>query len=138
MPPRSRLGRVARAGAPAALRALAVAGAGASVILAPLTPTDDRNRRAAASEPRASAARSGVTIERGLRYGRSRAMVLDVYRPRPRSARPAVLVVHGGGWRSGDKDRMERVSRAVAEAGFVAVNANYSLAAWWRPGIQGS
>jgi acetyl esterase len=44
------------------------------------------------------------------------------------------LVVHGGGWRSGDKDRMERVSRAVAEAGFVAVSVNYSLAASWRPG----
>jgi hypothetical protein len=44
-----------------------------------VTPAGDRNRLAAASEPRVSVA--GVIVQRGLRYGDSRPMVLDVYRP---------------------------------------------------------
>jgi acetyl esterase/lipase len=64
-------------------------------------------------------------------------MVLDVYGPRARGAgvAPAVLVVHGGGWRSGDQ---RKDGGAYPEAGFVAVNVNYSLATWWRPGFQGN
>jgi hypothetical protein len=41
-----------------------------------------------------------------------------------------VLVLHGGGLRFDDKGRMEGISRALAQGGFVAFNVNYSLAAW--------
>jgi len=128
----SPLTRLARAAA--ALPILAAAGLGASATTGPLAATDDR--RPAASGARAPAAGAPVTVEPGLRYGRSRAMVLDVYRPQRSRVRttPAVLVVHGGGWRFGDKSRMTAVASALAQAGLVAVNVNYSLAAWWRPG----
>jgi acetyl esterase/lipase len=46
-----------------------------------------------------------------------------------------VLVVHGGGWRAGDKLRMVWLSRRLAESGFVVFNVNYTLAAAGRPGF---
>lgn len=51
----------------------------------------------------------------------------DFYLPQAAGSKPAVLVVHGGGWnkRSGD---MEWICRALAKAGFVAVNITYRLA----------
>jgi acetyl esterase len=92
--------------------------------------------RLAAGAP-AAVAVPAVSVERGLRYGPARAMVLDVYRPAGpgHRAAPAVLVAHGGGWAGGDQKRMAGVASALAEAGLVAVNVNYSLATWWRPGF---
>lgn len=51
----------------------------------------------------------------------------DLYIPRSPGLKPAVVVVHGGGWanRSGD---MERVSKKLANAGFVVFNITYRLA----------
>ncbi len=119
------------------LRALAVAGVGAGLLAGPVGPGGDARRVAAAAGPPASVDPAGVSVERGVRYGSSPAMVLDVHRrrqPGPR-AQPAVLVVHGGGWAGGDKRRMAGVASTLATAGFVAVNVNYSLAFPWRPGF---
>lgn len=52
----------------------------------------------------------------------------DVFVPEGEGPFPAVLVVHGGGWRSGNKGQLSFVSRALAEAGYVAVAINYRLA----------
>ncbi len=89
----------------------------------------------AVSVTAASGGGHAVAIERLLRYGPSPAEVADVFRPQGRGGgRPAVLVVHGGGWRFGDKRKTADVSRALAVHGFVAVNVNYSLAGRGRPG----
>jgi acetyl esterase/lipase len=52
----------------------------------------------------------------------------DVFLPQGDGPFPAVLVVHGGAWRSGSKGQLSFVSRALAEAGYVAVAINYRLA----------
>ena len=55
----------------------------------------------------------------------------DVYCPKsppPESGHPAIVVVHGGAWISGDKWTLEGYSRNLAEHGFVAVTINYRLA----------
>lgn len=53
----------------------------------------------------------------------------DVYRTAPtEGARPAVLVIHGGGWSTGDKWTMSGPARQIASAGLVAVAINYRLA----------
>ncbi|CAA0080277.1 Carboxylesterase NlhH [Zhongshania aliphaticivorans] len=51
----------------------------------------------------------------------------DLYIPDISGPKPAVLVVHGGGWskRSGD---MEGISKQLAGAGFVVFNIRYRLA----------
>lgn len=53
-------------------------------------------------------------------------LTADVFRPRYKGLKPAVLVVHGGGWqnRSGD---MNLICADLAKAGFVAFNITYRL-----------
>lgn len=53
----------------------------------------------------------------------------DIYRTAStESLRPAVLVIHGGGWSTGDKWTMAGPARQMASAGLVAVAINYRLA----------
>jgi len=41
---------------------------------------------------------------------------------------PAVVLVHGGGWQSGDKSDLADVATAFAQAGFSSFSVNYRLA----------
>lgn len=77
-------------------------------------------------------------------YGALPGQRLDVHAPAPSprerrrlsfALRPAVVLVHGGGWAHGDKRRMTPVAMALARAGFVAFNVNYGLARAWLPGF---
>ena len=59
------------------------------------------------------------------------ALMLDVYRatePKPGMRPPALVVVHGGSWRGGEKGEMETASRAWAAEGFVVFDVAYRLA----------
>lgn len=65
-------------------------------------------------------------------YGKSPAQRLDAYwrdegpRAKPR---PAVLILHGGYWQSGDKGGgWKYFARQLTEQGFVVLSANYRLA----------
>jgi acetyl esterase/lipase len=75
----------------------------------------------------------GVEIERDLAYlPAGRLEKADLYRPAQRAATarsPAVVVIHGGGWTSGDKAHEREVNIAVnlAQTGFVALSINYAL-----------
>jgi acetyl esterase/lipase len=59
----------------------------------------------------------------------SHALQLDVFYPKPsgRKKRPAVLLVHGGGWRSGDRSQHVPMAQQLAAKGYVAVTAEYRL-----------
>lgn len=50
------------------------------------------------------------------------------------SGRAALLVVHGGGWTGGDRGKFDDVADELARSGFVAVNADYTLATKTEPG----
>jgi acetyl esterase/lipase len=54
---------------------------------------------------------------------------LDVYEPGTPSSelRPAVLLIHGGGWTSFDKSTMQRMGQFMARSGFVAFAVDYRL-----------
>jgi pectinesterase len=55
------------------------------------------------------------------------ALALDLYTPEAGGPFPAILIVHGGGWESGDR-RMERPLAAhLAALGYVAAPADYRL-----------
>lgn len=74
----------------------------------------------------------GVVAERDLtymQYGR-RALQLDLYRPQEATSktRPAIVLVHGGGWRSGYRENLTPLAQALAERGIVAANISYRLA----------
>ena len=86
---------------------------------------------------------SSLTANRPLRAGEYRVIkdlsyesandhsgLCDVYLPAsdPPEGHPVVLVVHGGGWVSGDKWTIAGYARKLAENGFAAVAINYRLA----------
>lgn len=53
---------------------------------------------------------------------------LDLARPVDRTGRlPAVLVIHGGGWRDGDKNGEHSVMTKFAQAGYVGISVGYRL-----------
>lgn len=74
-----------------------------------------------------------IRIEKDLNYcsRTDRSGRCDVYLPShsaPANGYPVVVVVHGGGWISGDKWTVEGYSRALARSGIAAVTSNYRLA----------
>jgi acetyl esterase/lipase len=59
---------------------------------------------------------------------------LDVYlpdAPSPRGGRPAVVAIHGGGWRGGSKRDLRPMAVQLAEHGYAVVAIDYQLS---RPG----
>lgn len=77
---------------------------------------------------------AGVTAERDLVYTvlndsvtTNRALHLDVFHPTKSGTYPALLMVHGGGWRSGDKSLQVPMAMQIAAKGYVTVAVEYQL-----------
>ena len=75
---------------------------------------------------------AGVQSELDIAYASdSPAQKLDLYLPTGTAdaPRPAIVVVHGGGWRGGDKQRGQwaRIPAQYASDGYVAISVNYRL-----------
>jgi len=80
--------------------------------------------------PNARPSRHGLEVERDVEYlpGGGPDHLLDVYRPQKREGRlPALLYLHGGGFRILSKDSHWVMSMAFARRGLVVFNANYRL-----------
>jgi acetyl esterase/lipase len=80
----------------------------------------------------AAQARSGApAIEENVPYAtvNGTELHLDIYSPADHSTvpRPAVLLIHGGGWISGDKSSMRGMGQFLARSGFVAFSVDYRL-----------
>ena len=81
--------------------------------------------------PNASPARHGLEVERDVEYlpGGGPDHLLDVYRPvKWEGPLPALLYLHGGGFRILSKDSHWVMSLAFAPRGLVVFTANYRLA----------
>jgi acetyl esterase/lipase len=75
-------------------------------------------------------ARRDVDVQTDVPYGEAggQVLLLDVYRPKGREeVLPAVLLIHGGGWRRGSKADNAPFARHLARAGFVCFCVNYRL-----------
>ena len=59
---------------------------------------------------------------------------LDLYSPdlAPGDARPAIMIVHGGAWKHGDRSDFRAVARVFARAGYVTASVDYRLGAEGR------
>ena len=57
-----------------------------------------------------------------------RELLLDAFVPKDDGLHPAVLVVHGGAWRSGDRKQLRGYANALAKRGFVCFAIDYRLA----------
>ena len=72
--------------------------------------------------------RRGYRVRRDLAYGAHPRHRLDVYRPEPEIAdAPVALYLHGGSWRSGDKDQYRFLGEAFCSRGIATVVANFRL-----------
>jgi len=81
------------------------------------------------STPAASQA-SAVEVRRDVRYGTAGGvpLLLDAYVPPPTGAlRPAVVLLHGGGWRVGDKASFAEEAERLTDRGWVTFSVNYRL-----------
>ncbi len=73
--------------------------------------------------------RHDLEVTRDVSYGDAPIQKLDVWRPKNSSgARPAILYVHGGGFRILSKDTHWIMALMFARAGYVVFNVDYSLA----------
>jgi pectinesterase len=74
---------------------------------------------------------AGVGVFKNIIYKKypKRSLYLDVYRKKGDTSKPspAVLMVFGGGWRSGDRSHNYTLARQLASRGFVTITADYSL-----------
>jgi arylsulfatase A len=97
------------------------------------TQAAPKQRKAAnpESQPLRRALPESVKVERDLVYAQygERKVLLDLYLPKkPASEKiPCIVVIHGGGWRSGDKTRFAPIAAALAEQGFAAACIGYRL-----------
>ncbi|MFN3754677.1 alpha/beta hydrolase fold domain-containing protein [Flavobacterium sp.] len=57
----------------------------------------------------------------------SRAFYLDAYYKIQDSLQPVVLLIHGGGWKSGDKSQMQFLAQEIASKGYACFNIEYRL-----------
>lgn len=57
-----------------------------------------------------------------------RQLLCDVYQPEGDQLKPAVLVVHGGAWRSGSRKQLKGYADALAKRGCVCFAIDYRLA----------
>lgn len=78
---------------------------------------------ACAADPKLSVQRNVVFHE-----AEGEKLQADLYRPADDEVRPIVVLIHGGGWATGDKWNMADHARELARAGFVVLNINYRLA----------
>jgi acetyl esterase/lipase len=71
-----------------------------------------------------------VTIEEGVVFGTTgdRDLRCDVFRPEEATGPlPGVLLVHGGGWRTGDRTQLRGYGILLGRAGYVCVASEYRL-----------
>ena len=57
----------------------------------------------------------------------SRALHLDAFYSNNKSSHPAVVLIHGGGWKSGNKSLMESMGLAMAAKGYSCFAVEYRL-----------
>ena len=71
---------------------------------------------------------AGETVEENVPYGPG-PLRLDIYKPSGASTqmRPAIVLIHGGGWTSFDKSTMRGMGEFLARSGFVAFSVDYRL-----------
>ncbi|WP_078084084.1 alpha/beta hydrolase [Microbulbifer mangrovi] len=86
---------------------------------------------------------ASTVVQRDLVYRQlgERALRLDIFRSESAGAgerRPAVLLVHGGGWRSGNRTLQEPMAIYLANRGFVTATVEYrlSLEAHYPAGVR--
>src|SRR5215468_652828 len=73
---------------------------------------------------------SAIIFERDLIYGKGGDTALHLNLAMPKSGNgpfPAVVFLHGKGWRAGDRSEMDSLAEGIARLGYVGVTIEYRL-----------
>ncbi|MDE2154474.1 MAG: alpha/beta hydrolase [Xanthomonadaceae bacterium] len=73
---------------------------------------------------------TGIRIVRDVAYGSDPRQRFDVYAPAHADRAPVILLVHGGGWRRGDKAMRSVIEGKVARwvpRGFIVISTDYRM-----------
>ena len=85
----------------------------------------------AASTGAAAHPTGSVAVQENVSYAvrNGQPLLLDVYQPAGSAAhpRPAIVLIHGGGWTSFDKSTMRGMANVLARSGFAAFSVDYRL-----------
>jgi acetyl esterase/lipase len=80
--------------------------------------------------PSVARAQGEVTVENNVEYANpdNQHLQMNLARPKGDGPFPAVLCIHGGGFRAGTRDGYDGLIRKLAEHGYVAATITYRLA----------
>ncbi|MBW3540154.1 MAG: alpha/beta hydrolase, partial [Planctomycetes bacterium] len=112
------------------MRRISVLPAAAAVVVMLSLPSAAAAEDVAAPAPLRADSALPYRLQRDLTYatrGEER-LLLDAWLPTGSGPFPAVLVVHGGAWRSGGKGQLAGYARSLAREGIAAFAINYRLA----------
>jgi acetyl esterase/lipase len=104
----------------------------AALIAVAVLPLCAQQRSSATTSPAPTASASAPgPVHSNIAYcvAGGETLLLDIFEPANNvgKPRPAVVLVHGGGWTSFDKSTMRALAQFLALAGFVAVPVDYRL-----------
>ncbi len=70
-----------------------------------------------------------ISIKENIKYTTENGMdlMLDVFSPKNKQNTPCLIILHGGGWRSGDKTHHHEMAKILATRGYVVVTPSYRL-----------
>jgi acetyl esterase/lipase len=102
----------------------------AALLFAPLAFALSPQAAGTAAQQLNEGLQSDVSVEQNVTYSDTDpALRLDVYKPAGAATapRPAVILIHGGGWTSFDKSTMQSMGNFLARHGYVAFSVDYRL-----------
>ncbi|HLO46435.1 MAG TPA: alpha/beta hydrolase [Leadbetterella sp.] len=70
-----------------------------------------------------------ITIKENIKYTTEDGMdlMLDIFSPKNKKNAPCLIIIHGGGWRSGDRTHHHEMAKVLASRGYVVVTPSYRL-----------
>jgi pectinesterase len=70
-----------------------------------------------------------ITIKENIKYTTEDGtnLMLDVFSPKNKQNAPCLIIIHGGGWRSGDRTHHHEMAKVLASRGYVVVTPSYRL-----------
>ncbi|WP_255037319.1 alpha/beta hydrolase [Lacihabitans soyangensis] len=70
-----------------------------------------------------------ISIKENIKYTTEDGMdlMLDIFSPINKKNAPCLIILHGGGWRSGDRTHHHEMAKVLASRGYVVVTPSYRL-----------
>ena len=96
-----------------------------AILIALLTPLSLLGQETSSEKPK-----DAFEIKENIVYAKvgERELLLDAFVPKNDGLKPAVLVVHGGAWRGGNRKQLRNYARALANKGYCCFAIDYRLA----------